>query len=113
MAGYRRHCLETTKSRFNKHMRIVKAAFRRCRKQLLLTLSRSWLEDLLEPLEMRSLVTQEAAIFTPRELRTVYEAASTQFTTIIQLATNCALGNKDIARLSWGDLNLQEGLPQY
>ena len=33
-AAYRKHCLKTIGSRFNKHMRIIKADFRRCRREL-------------------------------------------------------------------------------
>ncbi|MCK4629583.1 MAG: hypothetical protein KAT56_11310 [Sedimentisphaerales bacterium] len=50
-SAYRQHCLKTIGARFNKHMQIIKAALRRCRREQWLCVSKGWLEDILDPLE--------------------------------------------------------------
>jgi len=60
-AAYRQHCKKTTNSRFNKHMQIIKAAFRRCRREQWLCVGKGWLEDLLDPLEQITIVSQEVS----------------------------------------------------
>jgi len=51
-AAYRQYCMNTIGARFNKHMRIIKAASRRCRREQWLVVTKGWIEDLLDPLEL-------------------------------------------------------------
>ena len=113
LSAYRQHCMKTTKTRFNKHMRIIKAALRRCRREQWLCVSKGWLEDLLDPLEVTTIVPQETPVFSPAELRLVLEHASSQLRVIVLVALNCALGNKDIADLQWRDIEFAAGLLNY
>ena len=94
-------------------MRIIKASLRRCRREQWLCVSKGWLEDLLDPLEQITIVSQEAAVFTPSEMRLVLENAPKQITVIITVALNCALGNKDIAELRWMDIDTERGVLDY
>ena len=103
-AAYRKHCLKTIGSRFNKHMRIIKAAFRRCRREQWLCVSKGWLEDMLDPLELKTIVSEEWDIFKPHEFKLILDNTPDQLEVIIILALNCALGNKDIAALQWRDI---------
>ena len=112
-SAYRQHCLKTIKSRFNKHMRIIKAAFRRCRREQWIGVSKGWIEDMLDPLELITIVPQETSVFAPAELRSVLEHAPEQLRIIVTLALNCALGNKDIADLRWMDIDLEKGILDF
>ena len=98
-SAYRQHCLKTIGARFNKHMRIIKAAFRRCRREQWLCVSKGWIEDLLDPLEQKTIISEEWDIFIPHEFRLVLDNAPEQLEVIVTLALNCALGNKDVAVL--------------
>ena len=113
LSTYRQHCMKATKTRFNKHMRIIKAALRRCRREQWLCVTRGWLEDLLDPLEVTTIVPQETPVFSPSELRLVLEHASSQLRVIVLVALNCALGNKDIADIQWRDIDLTCGVLDY
>ena len=111
--AYRQHCLRTTKTRFNKHMRIIKAALRRCRREQWLAMSKGWIEDLLDPMEQITIVSQETAVFSPTDMRLLLDIAPEQMKAIITLALNCALGNKDIADLKWHDIDFEHSLLDY
>jgi len=54
-------------------MQIIKVALRRCRREQWLCISKGWLEDLLDPLEQMTIVSQEVSIFKPVEMRQVLD----------------------------------------
>ena len=94
-------------------MRIIKAAFRRCRREQWIAVSKGWLEDILDPLELRTTISQETQIFTPEEMRHVVDNSEGQFKTIVVLSINCALGNKDVAELRWKDIDFRKGILDF
>jgi integrase len=114
MADYQRKALEEKGAgRTNKFITIIRAAFRRAAHELWLGASRGWVEDLLYPLETRGVTPRETSVFTPEELWQVIGLASDQIRVIILLALNCALGQKDISDMVWGDLDLEAGIMDY
>jgi hypothetical protein len=85
-------------------MRTIKAAFLRCRQEGWLAITIPDLDAVVAVLEQHGGEQLQHEVFTPPEMRAVLKAAALREEAAILIGLNCAVGNMDMGRLTWGDI---------